>query len=136
MGAALAVIATAQLSPCTLSACYNFGSPHIGSPEFDSHLRVPVYRIVNMGDIVPNLLNWHVGYYHPGYTYYLTKGNKLTRSLGVAQRVSNFVTHQKYKLLQKDQKGLLSNHSISEYLRKLQKIAVSRGNFIYNSVCD
>ncbi|MDE0151145.1 MAG: lipase family protein [Bdellovibrionales bacterium] len=136
MGAALAVIATAQLSSCTLSACYNFGSPHIGSPEFDSHLRVPVYRIVNVGDIVPNLLNWHVGYYHPGYTYYLTKGNQLTRSLGVARRVSNFVIHQKYKWLKKDQKSLLSHHSMSEYLRKLQKIAVSRRNFTYNSVCD
>ncbi len=136
LGAALAVIATAQLSRYTLAACYNFGSPHIGSLDFDTRLKVPVYRIVNFGDIIPNLLSWHVGYYHPGYTYYLTKDNQLTRSLGVAQRVSNFVTQQKYKFVNSSQKGLLSNHSMLEYLEKLKKIAISRRNFIHQSLCE
>jgi len=135
MGAALAVIATAQLSSFTLSACYNFGSPHIGSPEFDSHLKVPVYRIVNVGDIVPSLLNLHMGYYHPGYTYYLTKDSQLTRSLGISQRFSNFVTHQKYKLLKKNQKDLLANHSILEYLRRLKTIAELR-RALTTSACE
>ena len=55
LGGALALIATRELDTRGLAACYTFGSPRVGSAEFGSPIKTPIYRVVNTADIVPRL---------------------------------------------------------------------------------
>lgn len=53
LGGALALMATRALNSDNLAACYTFGSPRVGSEEFDDDIKPPIYRVVNAFDIVP-----------------------------------------------------------------------------------
>lgn len=55
LGGALALMATRELNSEQLAACYTFGSPRVGSTEFGSPIKTPIYRVVNTADIVPRL---------------------------------------------------------------------------------
>lgn len=57
LGGALAIIATRFLANDTMGACYTFGSPPVGTVDFDLDITTPIYRIINHVDIVPRLPN-------------------------------------------------------------------------------
>jgi len=54
LGGALATTATKLLeSRFVVGACYTFGSPRVGTPEWSDAVKTPVYRVVNGADGVP-----------------------------------------------------------------------------------
>ena len=57
LGGALAITATRFLSSDITGACYTFGSPPVGTVDFDIDITTPIYRIINHVDIVPRLPN-------------------------------------------------------------------------------
>lgn len=57
LGGALAITATRFLASDTTGACYTFGSPPVGTVDFDIDITTPIYRIINHVDIVPRLPN-------------------------------------------------------------------------------
>ena len=61
LGGALAITATKFLANDSTGACYTFGSPPVGTKEFDHDIKTPIYRIINHVDIVPSLPNPIVG---------------------------------------------------------------------------
>lgn len=67
LGGALAQIASAALERDNLAACYTFGSPRVGTSNFDVVVKCPHYRVVNDNDVVPGIpfpSPW--GYQHGG----------------------------------------------------------------------
>ena len=57
LGGALAITATRFLASDITGACYTFGSPPVGTVDFDLDITTPIYRIINHVDIVPRLPN-------------------------------------------------------------------------------
>lgn len=57
LGGALAITATKFLANDATGACYTFGSPPVGTSQFDEDIKTPIYRIINYVDIVPRLPN-------------------------------------------------------------------------------
>ena len=57
LGGALAITAVKFLANDITGACYTFGSPPVGTKDFDHDIKTPIYRIVNHVDIVPRLPN-------------------------------------------------------------------------------
>lgn len=57
LGGALAITATRFLASDVMGACYTFGSPPVGTVDFDLDITTPIYRIINHVDIVPRLPN-------------------------------------------------------------------------------
>ena len=56
LGGALATVATMQLENVfPVSACYTFGSPRVGTEEWVTEIKAPIYRVVNSSDGVPLL---------------------------------------------------------------------------------
>ena len=55
LGGALAIVATKFLASDISGACYTFGSPPVGTKDFDYDIKTPIYRVVNHVDIVPRL---------------------------------------------------------------------------------
>lgn len=56
LGGAVATIAARRLSADRrIAACYTFGSPRVGTEEWVSRIKTPIYRIVNSADPVPTL---------------------------------------------------------------------------------
>ena len=55
LGGALAQIASAVLERGNLAACYTFGSPKVGTVDFDRQVKCPHYRVVNNWDLIPGL---------------------------------------------------------------------------------
>ncbi len=55
LGGALAITATRFLANDITGACYTFGSPSVGTVDFDIDITTPIYRIINHVDIVPRL---------------------------------------------------------------------------------
>ena len=53
----MAITATRFLSTDITGACYTFGSPPVGTVDFDIDITTPIYRIINHVDIVPRLPN-------------------------------------------------------------------------------
>ena len=73
LGGALAQIATADLDSDVLAACYTFGSPRVGTRDFDRQVHAPHYRVVNGWDLVPGVpAPWLSGYRHTGDPRLLT----------------------------------------------------------------
>ena len=65
LGGALALVATRHFNADNLAACYTFGSPKVGSQEFGSSIKPPIYRVVNAADGVPRVPpTWTVGGLH------------------------------------------------------------------------
>lgn len=55
LGGALAIVTVKFLASDIAGACYTFGSPPVGTADFDYDIKTPIYRIVNHVDIVPRL---------------------------------------------------------------------------------
>lgn len=54
LGGAVATMATRRLSDkYKIAACYTYGSPRIGTEEWVTQIKSPIYRIVNSADPVP-----------------------------------------------------------------------------------
>lgn len=54
LGGAVATIATRRLNAGRqIASCYTYGSPRVGSEEWVSRIKTPIYRIVNSADPVP-----------------------------------------------------------------------------------
>jgi hypothetical protein len=73
LGGALAQIASAVLERDNLAACYTFGSPRVGTRNFDRDIKCPHYRLINHWDLVPGVpapSPW--GYQHTGDPRLLT----------------------------------------------------------------
>src|SRR5258708_6267162 len=75
-GGPLAQIASAALARDNLAACYTFGSPRVGTADFDREVKCPHYRLVNDWDVVPGAPPpWFTGYRHTGDPRLLTPHN-------------------------------------------------------------
>jgi triacylglycerol lipase len=73
LGGALAQIASAVLERPNLAACYTFGSPRVGTSDFDRQVKCPHYRLINNWDLVPSVPPpMYRGYYHTGDPRLLT----------------------------------------------------------------
>ncbi len=55
LGGALATIATREIMPNCIGACYSYGAPRVGNYAYFDKIKTPVYRIVNSSDIVPRV---------------------------------------------------------------------------------
>ena len=54
LGGAVATMAARRLSPeHRVAACYTYGSPRVGTEDWVSQIKTPIYRIVNSADPVP-----------------------------------------------------------------------------------
>ena len=116
LGGALATIAATKLERPNLKACYTFGSPRVGNQDLDFKAKCPVYRFVDNNDIVPRLPILAMGYRHVGDVRYLTKDARIIRC------PSSLITESKFFLsLPFNIKGILKDHSINEYVRKLDE---------------
>ena len=80
LGGALAQIASAVLERDNLAACYTFGSPRVGTVDFDVQVKCPHYRLTNDWDIVPGVPPPSLrGYQHSGDPRLIQSGPKLYR---------------------------------------------------------
>lgn len=53
LGGALAIIASCRINSDIVGACYTFGSPKVGNYAYAEKVKVPMYRVVNSADCVP-----------------------------------------------------------------------------------
>jgi hypothetical protein len=130
LGGALAQIASAVLERDNLAACYTFGSPRVGTENFDRDVKCPHYRVVNGWDLVPGVpfpSPW--GYEHTGDPRLLTASphprEALRRDRGTIARTAVdlwalIVWPISHRLL------VIDAHMISNYRTKLESIAVAR----------
>jgi hypothetical protein len=142
LGGALALIATRALNSDNLAACYAFGSPKVGSEEFDDDIKPPIYRVVNAFDIVPlsppthifeilsllpskrlqELIKGFIGYDHHGDLRYLTSCNDF-KDVKVVANYSEF-----FRLIAswKNRKESIKHHDMKVYCEKLAQYALKR----------
>lgn len=155
LGGALALVATRALNTDNMAACYTFGSPRVGSIEFDSAIKVPIYRVVNAADAVPRvpptwsieliiflarfipipylrgmvvrILNNFVGYRHHGDMRYLTGCKEDFSDLTLIPN-PDLIDRIRWVLqrLAGDWKAGISDHSIDLYCAKLEAYAFKR----------
>jgi len=124
IGGAIAIIAAQQLESIfedQVAACYTFGCPRVGQMAYAESIKSAVYRVVNAGDIVTSLPFMSMGYVHVGDVRYLAQDGSLYRGGLAANRMSLLGGALKMMLGQQVQ-----NHSLDEYIRKLEKIARER----------
>ena len=127
LGGALAQIATAVLERDNLAACYTFGSPRVGTGDFDRQVKCPHYRVINNWDLVPSVpLPWFRGYRHTGDPRLLTPG---TGGALRRDRYTSFAIDVAALVVV----GLLSrrllitdDHMIWNYRTRLEAIAAAR----------
>lgn len=155
LGGALALIATRALNMDNIAACYTFGSPRVGSLEFDSAIKVPIYRVVNAADAVPRvpptwsieliiflarfipipylrggvvrILNNFVGYRHHGDMRYLTGCKEDFSDLTLISN-PDLIDRARWMLqrLADDWRAGVCDHSIDLYCAKLEAYAFKR----------
>jgi pimeloyl-ACP methyl ester carboxylesterase len=128
LGGALAQIASAVFGDDQVAACYTFGSPRVGNPDFDLWVKVPSYRLINHADLVPQVPPpW--GYRHSGDPRYLPER--------VGESPYRFEPHSYTRALQFVQGTFqwlfnpgsilgVADHAIDEYSRKLDLVAAKR----------
>ncbi|MCH7929657.1 MAG: lipase family protein [Proteobacteria bacterium] len=148
LGAALATVAAMRCDAVhTLAACYTFGSPRVGGPEWADGLKCPVYRVVNEADGVPLVppsivlaflippLLWlsrigFVGFQHAGDMRYLTVNSKLkVGAAAFVRRAYRVTLTVALGLLKFDLRKLaffVKDHAIGGYAKKLEDIAIDR----------
>ena len=135
LGGALATISAKRLEhKGGIVACYAFGSPRVGDSNWTSTLKTPVYRVVNSVDPVPALPPGE-GYLHCGDMRWLSdcpKGNyenvKLLFHVPFLWWLRAWVRawfKGKTKFLP-FLKGIVTEHKMSIYRRKLAIIALRR----------
>ena len=118
LGGALAIIATAFLQRDNIAACYTFGSPKLSEGSFADYIKIPIYRVRNYLDPVPNLPMWQK---HVGNTFLLTEGGRLRSGEDGFFPNLGFWVGRFYKI-----KTKFTDHSIANYCKKLAAYALSR----------
>lgn len=145
LGGAVATVSAMHLEKLRpLSACYTFGSPRVGSPEWADGVKCPVYRTVNAADGVPLVplsmflapfLFWiarigFIGFQHVGDMRYLTtEGQLKIGSAAFFRRFIRVTTTIIFGIMKFDFKRLtffVRDHSIARYVEKLEKYAICR----------
>ncbi|MCI0468256.1 MAG: lipase family protein [Beijerinckiaceae bacterium] len=128
LGGALAQIASAVFGDDQIAACYTFGSPRVGNPQFDLWVKVPSYRVINHADIVPQVPPpWK--YRHSGDPRYLPEqvtGSPYRFEPPVYTRAWQFVRGTFEWVFNPARILAIADHSIGEYSRKLGEIAAGR----------
>ncbi len=135
LGGALALIASAAFSGSDhlggrIAAVYTYGAPRVGSTGFARVVKAPHYRVVNEGDMVPQIPpSWLSGYRHTGELFLLRNGRiRVVRSRAWLSATALALW------------GLLSwpfsrqllfarRHAISLYASRLDVIAQERGRW-------
>jgi RNA polymerase sigma factor (sigma-70 family) len=127
LGGALAQIASAALNRDNLAACYTFGSPRVGTADFDEQVKCPHYRVINNWDLVPALpVASFRGYSHNGDPRLLTPKRLVAlrrdRYASVLYNIAAIilVTLRTRKILIND------DHMIWNYRKRLEEIASAR----------
>ena len=120
LGGALATIA-AKLNPHdNVAACYTFGSPRVGARDYDVHIKIPVYRVVNNADIVARI-PWGVfGYTHVGDLRYINRAGQVLRSMRLGGAGLSFLLYTLFF------QGPIRDHRIDRYVNGLAKFAEGR----------
>ena len=145
MGGALATIAAKKNE---IAACYTFGSPRVGDEQWISHIKTPIYRLVNVADCVTmlpqgdetvpvfawlfqfipgcgsSIRKWLLanldGYLHGGSMRYLTNCKKdAYAQTKLSYSVSFWYRMKGFFVKKMSWKVFLSDHSISVYRKKL-----------------
>ncbi len=142
LGGALALMATRALNSDNLAACYTFGSPRVGSEEFDDDIKPPIYRVVNAYDIVPSsppvyvleilmllpikkLQEWikgFLGYDHHGDLRYLTPCDDVKD----VKVIANYNELFRLAALWKNRRESIKHHDMIVYCDKLAQYALKR----------
>ena len=134
LGGALATVAAQDLEHKygdQIAACYTFGSPRVGDGKYEDRIKVPFYRIVNATDAV-TLFPWFLGdYVHVGDPRYLSRidmKKMLYRGIPVLVRTRDAILEMMDAARQfHNPLGVwASAHSMTFYIEKLQKIAITR----------
>jgi predicted lipase len=77
LGAALATLCASRLDRAR--GVYTFGSPRVGNGDFEQHLTVDIYRVVNDKDIVPRL-SYPGDYVHVGTLKFIDQEGRIRGS--------------------------------------------------------
>lgn len=119
LGGALAVISSKDIDGWgfNLKEVYTFGSPRVSTRQLESQIPCPIYRVVNENDPIPRLPPALLGYRHIGELHYLTKMGKILINPGIFRTEVGFFATLFLKF-----RGLLHNHRLQEYLKKLQNL--------------
>jgi triacylglycerol lipase len=131
LGGALAQIAAAVLGSDQIAACYTFGSPRVGNSIFDLWVKPPSYRVINYADIVPQVpfpVPFILDYRHSGDPRYMpdqVSGSPYRFEPNIVRRTAQLVMGL-IQLLRAGSILGIQDHRISEYCRKLNRIAVAR----------
>ena len=128
LGGALAVLAASQGSP---AAVYTYGAPKVGTSSFQALVQgIPILRVENCCDIVPNLPPELLGYRHVGDQFFLTddgsilKGPPMTTILQHHSRAELRYTAE--LALFDSEKALnrwMVDHAIPNYTRAIQRLS-------------
>jgi triacylglycerol lipase len=100
LGGALAITATRFLANDHTAACYTYGSPPVGTDDFDSDITTPIYRIINHVDIVPRLPNPTLVFFVRSFAVAL--GFVLDMFGGISQTIRNSAWYKKASQLLND----------------------------------
>jgi dienelactone hydrolase len=155
LGGALAKVAANVFSADNVAACYTFGSPKVGNLDFGDNMKIPVYRLVNAADAVPRVpptwvlefLVWLIkkmpipwvrtwlvklldnfrGYRHHGDMRYLSACKDDFKDLRLYANPEFFdrAGWMVERIVTNWGAGF-SDHSITEYCRKLEAYAIRR----------
>jgi triacylglycerol lipase len=121
LGGALATIATLHFASDQLAACYTFGCPRVGNLEFSQNIKIPVYRVVNVADIVARVPIMVIGYRHVGDLRYLTRDGKLLTGPSAFQTLPQFILSAT-----SNWRSIYHDHFSRAYSQKLAQIAIER----------
>lgn len=129
LGGALAQMASAALSRDNLAACYTFGSPRVGTADFDEQVKCPHYRVINNWDLVPSVPPaLFRGYRNNGDPRLLTP--TVSSALRRDRYASFLYSFAAFILVTLRTRRLLINddHMIWNYRKRLEEIAVGRAS--------
>lgn len=127
LGAALATVATQRMEHTPrlrqmIAACYTFGSPRVGNSHYDMEFKSPIYRVVNITDIVTAIPLLAMGYIHIGDVRFLgVRDGDFQRGIPFLRRWYLF-----FLTLFKFFSPIVGDHGIVEYRRKLEAVAQKR----------
>lgn len=128
LGGALATVATESLESnprfeFQVAACYTFGSPRVGSADYDPNIKSSFFRIVNTADIVTVVPLLAMGFVHVGDIRFLERKDELfRRGIPFLERLFAFAFAFS---------RLVADHGIIEYRRKLELIAKLRSRSVF-----
>jgi hypothetical protein len=124
LGGALAQIASAALERDNLAACYTYGSPRVGTSDFDRQVKCPHYRLINRSDLVPGVPAPRPGgYRHTGDPRLIKKGPVLLRRDRWGPALVALDLWALFVILPLGRLFIIDDHMIWNYAAALKKVA-------------